>query len=195
MNNSVIAGLSFVAGLVVGGFATWRVLKTKYEQIIKEEIDSVKEVFGRRKAEESETEEKEEKSEVNLRCEDNHEREYLNILNKQNYAELEEAKRKLQEAREEMRPFTIGYDEFGDNEEYEITTLYKYSDGVIADELGNIIEDVDEVLGEKNVDTFGEYEEDTIYIQNDYQEVYFEILKVLTPYSENWSNGPQILED
>lgn len=195
MNNSVIAGLSFVAGLVVGGFATWRVLKTKYEQIIKEEIDSVKEVFGRRKAEESETEEKEEKSEVNLRCEDNHEREYLNILNKQNYAELEEAKRKLQEAREEMRPFTIGYDEFGDNEDYEITTLYKYSDGVIADELGNIIEDVDEVLGEENVDTFGEYEEDTIYIQNDYQEVYFEILKVLTPYSENWSNGPQILED
>lgn len=195
MNNNVIAGLSFVAGLVVGGFATWRVLKTKYEQIIKEEIDSVKEVFGRRKAEESETEEKEEKSEVNLRCEDNHEREYLNILNKQNYAELEEAKRKLQEAREEMRPFTIGYDEFGDNEDYEITTLYKYSDGVIADELGNIIEDVDEVLGEENVDTFGEYEEDTIYIQNDYQEVYFEILKVLTPYSENWSNGPQILED
>lgn len=180
MNNSIIAGLSFVAGLVVGGFATWRVLKTKYEQIIKEE---------------SETEEKEEQSKINLRYEDDHEREYLDILNKQNYAELEEAKRKLKEAKEEMRPFTIGYDEFGDNEEYEIATLYKYSDGVIADELGNIIEDVDEILGEENVDTFGEYEEDTIYIQNDYQEVYFEILKVLTPYSENWSNGPQILED
>lgn len=45
--NILIKGFIFVAGAAVGSAATWKIVKTKYEQIAQEEIDSVKEEYGR----------------------------------------------------------------------------------------------------------------------------------------------------
>ena len=39
---------TFVTGLVIGSVVTYVVVKDKFEKIAQEEIDSVKEVFGRR---------------------------------------------------------------------------------------------------------------------------------------------------
>ena len=38
----------FATGALVGSVVTWKIVKTKYEQIAQEEIDSVKAVFARR---------------------------------------------------------------------------------------------------------------------------------------------------
>ena len=38
----------FFLGAGVGSLVTWKIVKTKYEQIAQEEIDSVKEVFSKR---------------------------------------------------------------------------------------------------------------------------------------------------
>lgn len=40
--------IAFVAGAGVGSLVTWKLVKDKYEQRAQEEIDSVKEVFGRK---------------------------------------------------------------------------------------------------------------------------------------------------
>ena len=48
MNKNLLTSLAFVAGAAVGSAITWKLLKTKYEKIAQEEIDSVKEVFSRR---------------------------------------------------------------------------------------------------------------------------------------------------
>ena len=39
----------FTIGAVIGSAVTWKLVKTKYEQIAQEEIDSVKETFSKRK--------------------------------------------------------------------------------------------------------------------------------------------------
>ena len=38
----------FATGAVIGSVVTWKIIKTKYEQIAQEEIDSVKEVFSKK---------------------------------------------------------------------------------------------------------------------------------------------------
>ena len=48
MNRNLLTSLAFVAGAAAGSAITWKLLKTKYEKIAQEEIDSVKEVFSRR---------------------------------------------------------------------------------------------------------------------------------------------------
>ena len=45
MDKKVI--FSFLIGAGVGSITTWKLLKTKYEQIAQEEIDSVKDVYSK----------------------------------------------------------------------------------------------------------------------------------------------------
>ena len=46
MNTKIVGALAFLAGAAVGSVVTWKVVKTKYDQIIQEEINSVKAVFS-----------------------------------------------------------------------------------------------------------------------------------------------------
>ena len=45
MDKKVI--FSFLIGATVGSVTTWKLLKTKYEQIAQEEIDSLKDVYSK----------------------------------------------------------------------------------------------------------------------------------------------------
>lgn len=45
--NTLVKAFMFVAGAAIGSVATWKVVKTKYEKISQEEINSVKEEYGR----------------------------------------------------------------------------------------------------------------------------------------------------
>ena len=48
--NSTLKNLCvFAIGATIGSLVTWKLVKTKYEMIAQEEIDSVKEVFAKRK--------------------------------------------------------------------------------------------------------------------------------------------------
>ena len=49
MKNNVKIIFTFALGVAVGSVTTWKLIKTKYEQIAQEEIDSVKEVYSKRK--------------------------------------------------------------------------------------------------------------------------------------------------
>ena len=68
MNNKVVNVLMFAAGAAVGSVVTWKLVKTKYEQIARDEIASVKEVFSFRKSEPEVFEPK--KSELETKDED-----------------------------------------------------------------------------------------------------------------------------
>lgn len=47
MNRKIFNILLFTVGAAIGSAVTWKVVKTKYEQIVQEEIDSVKEEYSR----------------------------------------------------------------------------------------------------------------------------------------------------
>lgn len=46
MNNKLFGVIMFTVGAAIGSAVTWKVIKTKYEQIAQEDIDSVKEEYS-----------------------------------------------------------------------------------------------------------------------------------------------------
>jgi len=60
MNNTLSKVLIFAAGAAVGSVAAWKICKDRYEAIIEEEINSVKEKFSVAKSEEIEAEDEDE---------------------------------------------------------------------------------------------------------------------------------------
>lgn len=198
---------TFVTGLVIGSVVTYVVVKDKFEKIAQEEIDSVKEVFGRRVEKEADKKvEKIAKKEVEkIRKEYN---EYDNLTknytsyskteveedeevcenneyevfceNNEDGVELDEIER----ASDYDKPYIIEPQEFGALDGYSLITLYHYSDNVLADDCDELVEDLDDVVGEDYASHFGEYEDDCVYVRNDRLKADYEICRDLRKYSD-----------
>ena len=173
LNSAVI----FSLGAVVGFATAWRLLKTKYERIANEEIESVKEVFSRRGHETTE-------EDVD---------QYITTVDELGYSENNEDKEE-----EDMRkPYVIPPDEFGELEceGYESVSLTYYADGVLTDDFDEVIEDVDSVVGKESLTHFGEWEDDSVFVRNERQMVDYEILMDTRKYSELTNKRPHLTED
>lgn len=189
----------FVAGLVIGSVATYVVVKDKFEKIAQEEIDSVKEVFGRRVEKEADEKvEKIAKKEVEkIRKEYN---EYNNLT--KNYTSYSKNKteenvededdedkdgvelNEIERASDYDRPYIIEPQEFGALDGYSLITLYHYSDNVLADDCDELVEDLNDVVGEDYAEHFGEYEDDCVYVRNDRLKADYEICRDFRKYSD-----------
>ena len=176
MNNALSKILIFAAGAAVGSAVTWKLVKKKYEQIANEEIESVKEFFGRGKTEEESESKKyiecgkafaegftDGLEEVEKICEENGYTNYSNVKKEEEEMDID-------------APYVIAPEEFGELDDYETETLTYYKDKVLADDWDNKIENVDDLVGEESLTHFGEYEEDSVYVRNDTTKTDYEIL-------------------
>lgn len=200
---------TFVTGLVIGSVVTYVVVKDKFEKIAQEEIDSVKEVFGRRIEKEADKKvEKIAKKEVEkIRKEYN---EYDNLTkNYTSYSktEVEEDKDEevfeddedkdgveldeIERASDYDKPYIIEPQEFGALDGYSLITLYHYSDNVLADDCDELVEDIDDVVGDDYASHFGEYEDDCVYVRNDRLKADYEICRDLRKYSDVVWHSPR----
>lgn len=162
----------FALGAAVGSAVTWKLTKTKYERIAQEEIDSVKEHFtvpgSSRAVVESVPEEK---------PEDDMER-YTDIMTKLGYEPKKEEEPVV------IKPYIISPEEFGEDSDYETISLTYYADGVLTDEMNELVEDIDNVVGKDSLTHFGDYEEDSVFVRNERLKHDYEILLDLRKYSE-----------
>lgn len=186
MNNTLSKLLFFTAGAAIGSAVTWKVLKTKYEQLTREEIESVKEAFSRRQSDELIKEEPDPEDEEPDEAENT--KEYTDVIKENNYVSCEERKseEKYEEKEEECNmnePYVIPPDEFDENG-YETISLYYYEDGVVATTNDEVIKNVDELIGEESLTHFGEYEDDSVFVRNDAMRTDFEILRAGEKFSE-----------
>lgn len=176
MNNTLSKIFIFAAGTAIGSVVTWKLVKTKYEQIAQEEIESVREMYAASSKPKEDTEDDTDE-------EDNEERieVYNNIVKNAGYIPDE----KEEEGDDEMiEPYVIIPEEFDENG-YETVTLYYYADGVVAtSDTNKVVDNVDELIGEDSLTHFGEYEEDSVFVRNDNLEIDFEILKDNRRFSE-----------
>lgn len=165
----------FVAGAGVGSFMTYKILEKKHE----EEIESVRSAFDRvygcktarhDESDENTTDEIEEVS---------------NVINQNGYVTLSENKVEKEESDMETKPYVISPNEFGDCD-YVSVTLWYYTDGVVTNDNGKVIGNVDELIGDDFAEHYGEYEEDpdTVYVRNDKQKIDYQILAEYRAYSE-----------
>ena len=82
------------------------------------------------------------------------------------------------------RPYVISPDEFGDYPDYETISLTYYNDKVLTDEYNEIVDDIDDLIGEDSLNHFGEYEDDSVFVRNDALKVDYEILLDSANYSD-----------
>lgn len=176
--NKVTGFAMFAVGAAIGSLVTWKLVKTKYERIAQEEINSVKETFAKRKPK-TEVTEKIDNSRADFD-------KYSSLAKPYGFGEEDENDDENEEGEPEMSdgPHVISPDEFGQNDSYDIVSLNYYADGVLTDDWDNIIEDPEETVGPDIEKHFGEYEEDTVYVRNDEHGADYEICRDLRNYSD-----------
>ncbi len=215
MKSKFINVLMFAAGAAIGSAVTWKVVKTKYEQIAREEIESVKEAFADRLADiqgetseqtvENESDEDTGRSEqidwdkLEDLDEEDEEEEYVPTRDDLNeYATLASSytNEKGGAKKMERAPYVIAPYDFGELDGYsQIELTYYEGDDTLEDDEYNIITDRDELLGPKALTTFGEYEDDAVFVRNERLRTDFQILKDPRTYKEARSIGPDQVDD
>ena len=176
----------FIAGAVIGSVVTWKLVKTKYEQIANDEIESVKERFRDIEMTVKDVVEtcNNEGVNVDISLKDKDIDKCNDIIDKngyRNYSTKKDSDNKIEEKEEDEEmegPYVISPEEFNESE-YEAETLTYYADGILTDLYDNIIEekDIDGLIGKDSLNHFGEFEDDTVFVRNDEKEIDYEILR------------------
>lgn len=190
MNGVTKGAFIFLLGGAIGSLVTYGVMKEKLDKTIKNEIDQIKEYFFEKTQAEGDVENDISKPE-NL-----YEKpsivDYVSLLERTKYRQFTEEEISIENAKEEtmtvsMEPYVIAPDVFGDKEDdgYDLITLYYYNDKVLTDDNNEEVgSDTLASIGVESLNTFGEYEDDSVYVRNNRLKVDYEILLVDELYSE-----------
>ena len=187
--------LCFVAGATIGSVVTWKLIEKKYKDLADEEIESVIETFKNRKPRITKDNVKETVEKVINKYKEpkeivedivNAERYY--IENEEEIDEDDESNYTVNVDNdiEVVTPYVITPEQFGEYNEYGTKTLTYYADNVLTDEIDNPItsEEMITMIGIDALDHFGEYEDDSVYIRDEMNEMDYEILKSEKKFSE-----------
>lgn len=203
MNRKLFNVFLVAVGATIGSAVTWKVVTTKYEKIVQEEIDSVKEEYKnlmqRTKNQEvvdcdeepDEVEDNDSVENVFEPARDSEVFEYHNISSRYRSSEdIEEEDAEeggagdLDDAPYINGPYVISPDDFRCSPPgYNAQALDYFADGVLADSWGNEL-DIEEVIGEDSLDHFGEYVDDIVYVRNDRKEVDYEVTCDIRRYED-----------
>lgn len=189
----------FLAGAAVGGTAVWFYQEKKYETLINEEIESVKEAFSNRETKVNE--EDDEPTDVSESLQELADKarnkfnimEYQSEVNKTDYAttsvSIEDVvRREIDDLKEKVviKPYIIDQGDFREFEDYGHITMDYYTDKVLADAdhpdvpVSDISEYVGDCLKNVNEDRI----DDWIYVRNENKKVDIEIFINDKPFSE-----------
>lgn len=192
--------LCFVTGAAIGSVVTWKLIEKKYKDLADEEIESVIETFKNRKPRITKDEVKETVEKVINKYKEPKET-VEDIVTSEGYSiEDEEETDEDDDSNytvdvdtgvEVIVPYVITPEQFGEYSEYGTKTLTYYADNVLTDEIDNPItsEEMETMIGPDALDHFGEYEDDSVYIRDEMNEMDYEILKSEKTFSEIQERG------
>lgn len=177
MNSGLSKFLIFATGAAIGSVVTWKIVKNKYEQIANEEIESVREYYAKKDKEKLTDEvygEDEEEPDTEMK-------EYRKIISEAGYSEevKEDDKTMVDD-----KPFVISPEDAEDSDYATECLDYYEGDETLVDAFGDVVEDIEGTVGADFASHFGEYEQDTVYVQNDAHELIYEICRDYRSYSE-----------
>ena len=210
MNNKVFGTILFTAGAIIGSLATWKVVKTKYEDLAQEEIDSVKEEYTRlmvsmkKKLNNSVTykddnneDDRSEKDTNNI--DDSIMTNYNEIIKSYRSSDDEENTQNEKEGEEKEEdndgvsymeaPYVISPDDFGSVPGYNVEPLDYFADGILADGWGVEL-DIAETIGEDAINHFGDYDDDVVYVRNEQTKLEYEVTRDPRTYAEAVRTNP-----
>ena len=177
----------FAAGLAIGAVAGACVIKNKVLADAKEEIEEVREYY-RSKSVEATDEVAEEVKEVKEVVEEVKEvvQEIKNDSDKRTYINYNKlaSTYKQEEPTRFDDPFVIDPSEFGEDPEYDTMTLTYFADGVLVDDVDEVVEEPDIVVGLENLKIFEEFGASSIYVRNDIYKTDYEVIRDDWNYSD-----------
>lgn len=176
--------LIFVAGAIAGTVAGIGMSKRHFEAIAAQEINEVRDYYRKankeladqlvdKTAEPEEQTEEPEKIEVNKEEKE----EYDNIIKHGNYMTTEEIDDEEELFSEDDEPYIIDPSEFGNNGHYATQTCTYFADGVLVDDVDEVIEEPETLVGNFHVDIFRDFDATSVYVRNDWMKMDFEILR------------------
>lgn len=210
MNNKVFGAIIFTAGAIIGSLVTWKVIKTKYEDIAQEEIDSVKEEYTRlmvsmkKKLNDSVTykddNNEDDRSEKDIdNIDDSIMTNYNEIVKSYRSSDEEEDDQNEKEGEEKEEdndgvsymeaPYVISPDDFGSVPGYNVEPLDYFADGILADGWGVEL-DIAETIGEDAINHFGDYDDDVVYVRNEQTKLEYEVTRDPRTYAEAVRTNP-----
>jgi hypothetical protein len=204
MNCKFTNVLVFAVGAAIGSAVTYMVMKPKYEKLIQEEVDTFKKDFiecmtDMQAASEEESEDEDEERPRQIDWDE------LEDLDEEEEEDFDPDAEELKEYAEIVKqysneeggavkvaknPYVISPFDFGELDGYRQISLCYYADGVLEDEDQEIVTDVDELIGVGSLNTFGEYEDDSVFVRNERLRTDFEILKDYRTYEEATGHSP-----
>lgn len=196
MNQKLFNVLLFTAGAAIGSLVTWKVVKTRYERIAQEEIDSVKEAWARM-ARENDDEEwyaEDEDYDDDEDCDEVIFKDYADLCDRYNTPSDEAENGEEGEGDDEVSimpgPYVIKPEEFGDNSfDHACYCLSYYADGVLADDWDEEL-DIDELIGRESLEHFGDYATDIVHVRNENRNADYEIVKDPRNYADVIAHDP-----
>ena len=163
----------FIGGILAGTFAGAQIAKKKYEEIANEEIEEIRAYYKEREKEVKEVEEPKEVEDPEEEEVKEEIKKYSNII-RGNYMAVDEEEQN--NVCDEAYP--IDPSEFGNDGKNATETLTYFADGVLVNEVDEVIEDPDLVVGRHHIDIFNEFPDATcVYVRNDLDGMDYEILK------------------
>lgn len=200
--------LIFAAGLAVGAVAGAVIVKNKVLADAKAEIEEVREYYRESRGVKEVEEVKEKVEETIDRIQDlieEHAEEVKEVEKKEyklkdiqikdepktekehtNYNQIAKMYTSKNEFQTPMYddPFVIDPSEFGENPEYDTETLTYFADGVLVDDVDDVIEEPDIVVGLENLKVFEEFGATSVYVRNDIYKTDYEIIRDDWNYSD-----------
>jgi len=177
MNKGIVATLSFMFGAGAGAAVTYKLVKDKFARLADEEISEVREYYSQKNSqvENLASDEETEQEKAAERARDK-----VSIME---YAKEIQENRYSNDVDDEDDDSVIEYideSELGEIEDYDLITLTYYSDGVLADEDD---EEVDNFL-DKVGNFTTHFDGDVVYVKNDDYQAYYEIIRDDRSYAD-----------
>lgn len=193
----------FVTGAAVGSLVTWVFMREKLE-LLKAELQDMEEYYVRcdeydsdEPIPEEEPEEEAHDTTVNSLHIKPDIMEYAKQVQDRGYVDYSGGGKSVAEPKpvdnNVERPYVISPDEFGEIG-YDTKSLTYYNDKILTDEDGDIIDDVDDIVGKDSLDTFGDYEDDSVFVRDDRRKVDYEILADPRNYADVFKTNPHLTE-
>ena len=188
----------FGAGVIAGAFVAARAVKEKYQQEAEEEIAEMREYYRELKKEstkaetaedDTKEESKEEPKDDFKPIEELEEAEEIikdrGYINYTHYNDTDIKENNKEEQVDENEIYIIDPEEYGgENGEYDTATLTYFKDGVLADEVDEIVP-YNIIGGEENLQPFKDYPDcNAVYVRDDNIMVDYEILRDPYQYDE-----------
>lgn len=184
MNKGTIGFVFFAAGSAAGFMAARKLLKDQYEQLVQDEVDSVKAVFCKHETVKEKAGESASKTETSEK------------VNYRKYGESLSYMQKDETTHVDLKPRIISPDEFGEQEGYDEISLTYYADKTLTDDHDHPMDDdeIEETLGKESLQHFGDYEPDSVFVRNDRLKVDYEILMDQRTYEQVLQEKPWLAQ-